>query len=336
MTVRIGVIGTGMIGEDHAKRISQTLTGGKIVAVTDVNPDQARAVVDRLNLDAQIYDNGHDLIKADNVDAVLVTSWGPTHEEYVLSALAAGKYVFCEKPLAHTADGCKRIVDAEVAGGKRLVQVGFMRRYDSGYLLLKNAIDKGQIGEALMLHCAHRNPSVPESYITPMAIYDTLIHELDVFRWLLDDDFKTAQVVFPRKSRYSHSQLADPQIVLLETVKGVRIDVEIFVNCQYGYDIQCSVVGEEGVINLPEPESLLMRKQAQLSNAILMDWKKRFVAAFDVELQMFIDGVAKDSISGPTSWDGYAAAVASDVCVLAQTSGQIEPIEMPEQPAFYR
>ena len=333
--INIGVIGTGAIGADHTRRISQTLTGAQVVAVNDVNLEQAQAVVDKLQIDAKVYENGHDLIKADNVDAVLVTSWGPTHEEFVLSAIAEGKYVFCEKPLATTAQGCRNIVDAEIAAGKRLVQVGFMRSYDSGYRMLKAAIDKGQVGEPLMVHCAHRNPTVPEMYVTPMAIHDTLIHELDILRWLLDDDYVSAQVIFPKRSKYSHDKLADPQIVLLETKKGIRIDVEVFVNCQYGYDIQCSVVGDQAIANLPEPQSLLVRKDAKLSQSILTDWKDRFIEAYDVELQAFIDGMAAGKLTGPTSWDGYAAAVSADACVSAQESGQIEPISLPEQPDFY-
>ncbi|TFH85668.1 Gfo/Idh/MocA family oxidoreductase [Billgrantia azerbaijanica] len=335
MTVRIGVIGTGMIGEEHSRRITQTLTGGAIVAVSDVNAEQAQAVVERLGLDARVYASGQELIAADDVDAVLVTSWGPTHEEYVLAAIEAGKPVFCEKPLATTAQGCRNIIDAEIEAGKRLVQVGFMRRYDSGYQLMKEAIGGGRLGEPLMIHAAHRNPEVPERYVTPMAIHDTLIHELDTFRWLLDDDYKSAQVLFPRKTRHAHSKVEDPQMVLLETVKGVRIDVEIFVNCRYGYDIQCAVVGEEGIAHLPEPQALQYRQAGKLASEILQDWKKRFNDAFDVELQAFIDGAAAGQIGGPSSWDGYAAAIAGDVCVKAQESGAIEAIEMPERPAFY-
>ncbi|WP_458734667.1 Gfo/Idh/MocA family protein [Zobellella taiwanensis] len=335
MTIRIGVIGTGAIGADHARRITQTLSGGRVVAVNDVNRAQAEAVVARLGLDARVYDNGHDLIKAEDVDAVLVTSWGPTHEEFVLSAIAAGKYVFCEKPLATTARGCLNIVEAEVAAGKRLVQVGFMRPYDKGYRLLKQAIDAGRIGEPLMVHCAHRNPTVPDSYVTGMAIVDTAIHELDVLRWLLDDDYKTVQVVYPKRTRHRFEHLADPQIVLIETQKGVRIDLEIFVNCQYGYDIQCSVVGETGVANLPEPQSLLLRTEAKLATHILTDWKQRFIEAYDIELQDFIKGIEQQQLSGPTAWDGYAAAVAADACVLAQESGRIEPVVMAERPTFY-
>ena len=134
-----------------------------------------------------------------------------------------------------------------------------------------------------------------------MAIYDTLIHELDVLRWLLGEDYVSAQVIFPRKSRYALEHLADPQIALLETSGGVRIDVEIFVNCQYGYDIQCSVVGETGIANLPEPESLLIRHDAKLYSRVLTDWKQRFVTAFDAELQEFIDAVPRRRCYGSDS-----------------------------------
>src|SRR5581483_11404442 len=104
MVLKIGVVGTGAIGQDHIRRISNTLSGAKIVAVTDVNAEQAHAVVKNENLDAKVYENGHDVINSADVDAVIVTSWGPTHEEFVLASIAAGKPVFCEKPLATTAE----------------------------------------------------------------------------------------------------------------------------------------------------------------------------------------------------------------------------------------
>ncbi|MEB0040857.1 MULTISPECIES: Gfo/Idh/MocA family oxidoreductase [unclassified Pseudomonas] len=335
MALKIGVIGTGAIGQEHIRRLSQTLLGSQVVALNDINLEQAANVTRDLDLTAEIYPDGHALINAPEVEAVLVTSWGPSHEAFVLAAIAAGKPVFCEKPLAVTAEGCRRIVDAEIAYGKRLVQVGFMRPYDEGYRALKAVIDSGQIGEPLMLHCAHRNPTVGENYKTDMAITDTLIHEIDVLRWLLDDDYVSVQVVFPRKTGKAFAHLKDPQIILLETAKGTRIDVEVFVNCQYGYDIQCEVVGETGIARLPEPSQVQLRSGAKLSSAILMDWKDRFIAAYDVELQAFIDSVRIGQIGGPSAWDGYAAAVTADACIEAQKSGAIVPVGLPERPAFY-
>ncbi len=137
MTLDVGVIGVGMIGQDHIRRLTRVLSGARVVAVTDVDLDRARAVADDLpGGDGHgARHRGQDLIADPAVDAVVVTSWGPTHEEYVLACIAAGKPVFCEKPLATTREACDRIVDAEVAAGRRLVQAGLhapVRRRSTG------------------------------------------------------------------------------------------------------------------------------------------------------------------------------------------------------------
>jgi myo-inositol 2-dehydrogenase/D-chiro-inositol 1-dehydrogenase len=143
-----------------------------------------------------------------------------------------------------------------------------------------------------MVHCAHRNPSVPESYHSAMAAQDTAVHEIDVLRWLLDDEIVAVQVLTPRRSGHAHAELQDPQIMLFETAAGIRIDLEVFVNCQWGYDIQCEAVGETGLVRLPEPARAAVRTAGATRTAVPRDWRERFVAAFDVEFQEWIDAVA--------------------------------------------
>ncbi|MCW6508890.1 Gfo/Idh/MocA family protein [Lichenifustis flavocetrariae] len=335
MTLNVGVIGTGAIGQDHIKRLAHKLTGAAVVAVNDINRDSAQATAATIGGDVAVHGSGQALIDDPKVDAVVVTSWGPSHEEFVLASIAAGKPVFCEKPLATTAAAALRIVEAEIASGRHLVQVGFMRRYDRGYRMLKETLKAGTIGEALMVHCAHRNPSVPDFYKGDMAITDSFVHEIDVLRWLIDDDYVSTQVIIPRRTRRSRPDLDDPHIILLETRSGIRIDVEVFVNCAYGYDIQCEVVGEDGIARLPEPMSIQLRKEERLGNAILNDWKLRFIEAYDVELQEWIDTTKRGEVHGPSAWDGYFTAVTSDACVEAKRSGKLVPISVRDRPSFY-
>ncbi|MBA2812843.1 Gfo/Idh/MocA family oxidoreductase [Streptomyces sp. KM273126] len=335
MTVRVGVIGTGMIGQDHIRRLTDVVTGAAVTTVTDL--DAARAAEVAARVGATALPTGADLINSPEVDAVLVTSWGPTHAEHVLNAIVAGKPVFCEKPLATTAEDCLRVVEAEQAHGRRLVQVGFMRRFDAGYRQMKEVLASGSLGTPLIVHCAHRNPTVPDAYHSAMAAQDTAVHEIDVLRWLLDDEIVSAQVITPRATSKRFAHLNDPQIMLFETAGGVRIDLEVFVNCQYGYDIQCEAVGEEGLVRLPDPAAVAVRTAGRHSTAVLPDWKARFAEAFDTEFREWINAVAAGAEpTGPSAWDGYAATVITDAAVRSlQSDGTVVTVGMKPRPAFY-
>jgi myo-inositol 2-dehydrogenase/D-chiro-inositol 1-dehydrogenase len=334
MDLRIGVIGTGAIGKEHINRITNTLSGGKITAVTDVNEASAKEAAALCGARIEKTDKG--VINASDVDALIVTSWGPAHAGSVLTAIGAGKSVFCEKPLATTAVDCKKIVDAEIAAGKKLVQVGFMRRYDKGYLQVKELIASGRFGVPLIIHCTHRNPEVDESYITSMAVNDTAVHEIDVLHWLTGEQYKSAQVLFPKATKHTHSKLKDPQLMILTTESGVVINIEVFVNCIFGYDIQCEVVCENGAIKMPDPSFPTIKSDAQSSVAIETSWKRRFTSAYDVELQDWINATRDGKMNGPSAWDGYLVAVTSDALVKAQETGKAEPIVTGPCPAFYK
>jgi myo-inositol 2-dehydrogenase / D-chiro-inositol 1-dehydrogenase len=336
MTVRIGVIGTGAIGRDHARRINQTLTGAKITALSDVNLEGATATQAAVAPDAKIFATGEELIPSPEVDAVLVTSWGATHEQYVLAAIAAGKPCFCEKPLATTAEGAKRIVDAETAAGKRLVQVGFMRRYDAGYRAMKATLDDGGIGAPLLMHCAHRNPSVPDyGFTTDMIISDSAVHEMDIVRWLFGEEVVAATVLTPRRTGHAPDGLQDPLILLLEMAGGALVDDELFVSARYGYDVRGEVVCETGTVALADVSEVTVRTGHQHAGRVPVDWRDRFIRAYDAELQDWLNAVAAGTSAGPTVWDGFAAAAVTDAALAALRTGQRTPVSLPGRPEFY-
>jgi myo-inositol 2-dehydrogenase / D-chiro-inositol 1-dehydrogenase len=334
MTVRVGIVGAGMIGQEHARRLSGVLAGARVTAVADAAPDRAGQLA-RSAPGARPLPTGHDVVTAADVDAVLVTSSGPSHEEFVLAAIAAAKPVFCEKPLAPTPEACLRIVEAEMAGGRRLVQVGFMRRYDDGYRAMKRAVDDGLIGTPLLAHCVHRNAASPAFFTSDMPVTDSAVHEMDIIRWLLGDEVTALSVLPTRRSGYAPPQLQDPQLLLMETAAGVHVDVEVFVNCQYGYDIRCELVGETGTVSLPSLAGPELRRGGAASQPVPADWRQRFIRAYDAELQDWVDSVRAGQATGPTSWDGYAAAAVAQAALTALGSGQRTPVVMKGRPGFY-
>jgi myo-inositol 2-dehydrogenase/D-chiro-inositol 1-dehydrogenase len=334
MTIRVGVIGVGMIGQDHIRRITQVLTGGTVVAVNDIDAARAAEVAAALP-GAKAHASARDLIAASDVDAVLVASWGPAHEEQVIAAIEAGKPVFCEKPLAPSQEACLRIIAAELTSGRRYVQVGFMRRYDAAYQAMKATLDDGTIGAPLLMHCAHRNPSVPGYFTTEMIISDSSVHEIDLVRWLFDEEIVAASVLAPRRSRLAPQGLQDPLIVLLEMANGVLVDDELFVNAKYGYDVRGEVVCESGTVALADTGETTLSAANRRGARVPVDWRDRFVRAYDTELQDWLTAVAAGTSTGPGSWDGYAAAAVTDSCLEALRTGQRTPVTLPVRPDFY-
>ena len=334
--LKIGIIGCGAIGKDHCRRIIETVPGATVVAVSDYVAAAADDTAAKYGIKS--YGNDCDgMIKDPEVEAVVITSIDPTHHDYVMKTLAEEKWCFCEKPLSQNAADCEDIIKREQEIGKRLVQVGFMRHYDRGYAEMKRIIDSGELGAPLMIHACHRNVSQPDGFQTEMGVSNVAIHELDICRWLLGDEYKSGQVLKVRQSACSTKGYDNPQIVLLETQSGARIDVEVQVADAYGYDIQCQVVCEKGTVNLPDPYAVVKRSNATRSFPILTDWKDRFIEAYDIELTHWVKTLEeKGEPDGPSAWDGYAACVAADTLNRSRGTNQLLPIEMMDKPALYK
>lgn len=336
MTLRIGLIGAGGMGRAHVERITNELAGAQITAVADINLEAAKAVAEPLG--AASYADGIELIKDPNVDAILVATFGKVHEESVIPAIEAGKYVLCEKPLATTAEGCQQIMAAEEQAGKKLVTVGFMRRFDQGYREMKALLEAGDHGYATLVHNRHRNPSVPEGYTSRNAIDDTAIHEIDTMRWLLNEEIVKVRVDRPRFTSKRFEHLNDPIVLVMQTESGVLIDDEVNVNIQFGYSIECELVMEAGTVRLGDQEKVHVRDMQGNRNKICNSHIDRFHSAFNQEVQEWINAVLRDEHTGASSWDGYAAACVVDAAIasLDDPDGKPVNVQMLEKPALYR
>lgn len=135
-----------------------------------------------------------------------------------------------------------------------------MRRFDESYTQVKDLLDSGEFGAPLYLRCSHWFPEVDDGFTTEMAVYDAAIHEIDVIHWLLNERYESAQVMFPRQTGNKNPELKDPQIMHIRCKSGVIATIEVFLNCQFGYDISCQIVCENGVIDLPKPPRPLLRR----------------------------------------------------------------------------
>jgi len=328
MTIAVGVIGAGVMGAEHARIIGHEISGARLAGVSDADASRAQKAVAGVK-GAKIFTAAEDLIADASIDAVLVASPDETHHPYVLASISAGKPVLCEKPLATTTEKCLEIVEAEKRAGKQLVMVGFMRRFDPGYVEMKAAIDSGNIGDVRILHCQHRNQTAPASFNGNMIITNALVHELDVNRWLLSTEYKNALVV-PCPAGQA-GDCPDPMLYLFETEAGGLISAETFINCQYGYHVRAEAVCTKGTVSLLSPSNTHIRSDMREATPFPAIWIPRFRDAYRNQNQAWVDGIRSGTLpkDGATAWDGMVATTLAEQLVAAMQTGVRTSLQLP-------
>lgn len=333
--LRIAVVGAGLMGADHIKRIETRIVGAHVSAIVEPDEQRGTAALTAAS-QAVLYSNIKDSIAAGAMDAILIATPGQFHEEALLAGLEAGLPILCEKPLTPNSASSLRIVEAEMKYGKKNIQVGFMRRFDSGYKQLRELIVSGEQGSLLGLHCAHRNPAVPDTYHNDMLIYDSVVHEIDIVRFLTDSPIKSVQVRHMKRNTKNPKDLNDPILVLLETVSGVLATVEMNVSVQFGYQVKTEAVFEEGIAEIGRTSGMTRFFQSRISNEEHVSFKTRFAQAYDDQIATWVKSVKTGEINGPTAWDGYLAAAAVEAGLKALHTGEIVSAEYAQQPDFYK
>lgn len=327
VTVRIGVVGAGMMGASHVLTLRQQVPGCAVVAVFDADRERAAQVA----AGAATPSSAAELIASPDVDAVVICSPDFTHAELVLACLEARKPALCEKPLSLTTAESARLVEAEVALGRRLVQVGFMRRYDVGLGQLRDAVRRGELGEVRMLHLVHRNASSTTSTSSANLITGSMIHELDQLRWLLDDDIDSVRVSSPLADGFQ-----DPQLAVVQMRSGVLATIDVFVNASYGYDVRCELVGTKGAATSGASSPVRTYREGHEQVAVTPDFVVRFGEAYRMELIDWVLSAEAGEAGGASIWDGHLANLAAAAGVESLSGGRAVQVPPEQMPDLYR
>lgn len=291
-TLRVGVIGTGVMGRDHARLLATQVGGAKLTAVADVFVDGAQKVADQYGAKA-VFADGGELIASGLVDAVVIASPDHLHAGTALAAMEAGLPVLCEKPLAPTVEEARQVAERHAELERPLLSVGFMRRFDPGYVALRRRLDEGRDGRLLMTHSVHRNVEAYPGSPSSATITNSAVHELDILPWLTRTPI--AEVMWGAGRTTSLlDERHDPQLLLLRDAEGVLHTVAVQVHAQYGYDVRCELVCEKASVELPAVPSLVddlplvVNGDLARSTAYPADWRPRFETAYRRELSAWV------------------------------------------------
>ena len=321
--LRVGVVGVGMMGADHAERLAVRTAG---TAVADPDLGRAEDLAGRLGVSA--LGDPLDLIASPEVDAVLLASPGFVHEEQVLACFAAGKPVLCEKPMTMDIESSLRVVEAERALDHPLLSVGFMRRFDPEYAQLQSMLAGDALGPLLVMHQFHRNRSVPNpEFRSEMIVRDSLVHEVDCARFFVGNEIAEIQVIAPRPTSKAFEGVADPQIAIFRMANGVVVTNEVFVNCQVGYEVRAEAVCERGTAIAGRPQTGLYTTVADNGSGYWGgmahdDFRQRFGRAYDLEVQAWVNASRSGGVVGANAWDGYAATAVCEAGMASLASGE--------------
>ena len=332
--INVGVIGTGIMGELHARNLHGRLKGAELVAVADLDVPRAQALAAQLGA-ARVYSDGHELIEDPQVGAVVVASPNPTHAAYVLSCLRAGKPVMCEKPLATTAGDAIRIIEAESSAGRRRVQVGFMREFDPAHAAVRTAIEAGRVGRPVMFRGIHVNRTVGDRRMSPdEVITDSIIHDIHSARFLVQREIATVYVTtLPAEpGNVETCRLLTVSCIFDDGALGL---MDVNIEAGYGYAVSAEVIGTEGTVTTADPHRLAIRSQLERHQDITPNFLERFGYAYLAELEAWLSSVRTGAPVGPSSWDGYAAVAVAEACRESVASGRPVTVKLSDRFGLY-
>ncbi|MFN2480651.1 MAG: Gfo/Idh/MocA family oxidoreductase, partial [Pyrinomonadaceae bacterium] len=237
----IGVIGLGRLGGSYAKYFGNRIDGARLVAVSDVNESAAEALAAELGVGKR-YAHYQDLIADEAVEAVVVVSPTSTHKEIVLEGAGRGKPIFCEKPLSISLAEAREMQRAVEHSGV-FFQMGFMRRFDKGYVAAKRKIEAGEIGTPVVFKSSSRDPYRPSlEYLDPAhsggLFVDCGIHDLDLARWYMGEIASVYSIggtlAYPEMKEIGD---IDNAVTSLYFESGALGAIDLSRNGVYGYDI---------------------------------------------------------------------------------------------------
>ncbi len=311
--INVGVVGLGRLGGKYAEYCAFQIFNANLVAVSDVMEGVAKTYADKLNV-PKWYVNYHDLLGQKNVDAIIVVTPTHLHKPVVEDAAHAGKAIFCEKPLSLVLEDSVAMQQTVEETGI-FFQMGFMRRFDPGYVSAKNKLDEGLIGDPILFKSTSRDKSRPNlDYLKPEnsggLFIDMGIHDFDIARWMLGNVKSVTSVggvlAYPEMKGIGDFDNAITSINFESGALGV---IDMSRNGIYGYDIQTEILGTKGSVRIGylRETPLLVMKDNVIEHDTVPGFYERFEIAYVAQLRNFVNNLVNDRDPPITAGDGVEA-----------------------------
>jgi myo-inositol 2-dehydrogenase/D-chiro-inositol 1-dehydrogenase len=322
----VGIIGLGRLGWMHALQLRGGIQGSRLVAAA-VDPVHRAELERNGSSPCELVGSVEELVRRDDIDAVVVVSPTSLHRDHIVLAAQAGKAIFAEKPLAGSVADAVEAADAVRAAGVPF-QIGFQRRFDPSYLRAKELIDEGAIGTPEMFRGLTCDRIPPVDYLRTSGglFWDLGIHDLDAARFLVGDEISAvfavgSILIEPRLAEFDD---VDHGVVTLRFARGAIGVIQVAWRAPYGYDIRGEVHGTLGKVvadlDAREPTTVYTAEGFGARKYVL--FVERFEEAYRRELQAFVDALREERAPAPGIEDALAGVVLADAATVSRREGR--------------
>lgn len=310
-----GVIGAGRIGQLHARHLSYRVAQAKLIMISDIVEKAARQCAQECQV-AQYSTDYHDILIHSDIQAVLICSSTDTHAKIIEEAALAGKHIFCEKPIDHDLGRIDRALAAVDKAGV-LLQVGFNRRFDANYQRVRQAVERGEIGEPHLMHIISRDPSPPPIEYVKVSggiFLDMTIHDFDMARFLIGSEVEEVYVAGAVRIDPAIAEAGDLDTVMitLKFANGVIATIDNSRKAVYGYDQRVEIFGSKGCISTANnyPNTATMQTKDNIRRDLPLNFfMDRYVDSYLEEIDQFLKAVLNNSPPPVSGTDGRIPVV---------------------------
>lgn len=321
--LNLGLIGAGRIGRVHAANLQRRIAGARVILVADPVETAARAAADDFGIKFAVADY-QTVLQSPAVDAVIICSATHTHATITMQAAAAGKHIFCEKPLDFNLGVIDQVLAAVAQSGVKL-QVGFNRRFDPNFARVRQAVASGEIGAPHLMHIISRDPAPPPpAYIQVSGglFLDMTVHDFDMARFLFGAEVEEVYAAAGVLVDPAIGALGDidSALVTLKFAGGALGVIDNSRQAVYGYDQRVEILGSRGSIstgNIYPNAATVSTAEAIRRDLPLNFFMDRYTESYVAEMQAFVDAVRNDT---PVPVSGEDARAATTLALAAMRS----------------
>jgi myo-inositol 2-dehydrogenase/D-chiro-inositol 1-dehydrogenase/scyllo-inositol 2-dehydrogenase (NAD+) len=315
----IAVIGAGRAGLIHARNLAAgRVPGANLVMLVDAQAESRQAACLELQCERAAEDY-RAALQDPAVDAVVVATPSALHCEIVVAAARAGKHVLCEKPMGMNAAECDRMLEAVERANIKL-QIGFMRRFDAGFVAAKQRVDAGEIGRVVLVKSLTHGPTTPKPWMYDIRksngpLSEVNSHDIDTVRWFSDSEFDEVYAVAGNyrspEARQAYPDFYDNVVLSARLANGMQGSICGAQGVQYGYDSRCEILGEKGLITVGSlAANTVVAHTVEGSQAsIVRSWQNLFLDAYRAEDEDFVRCILEDRRPRAGGLDGKAAVM---------------------------